>query len=144
MVFLQSSHGLHLLLVMTFVLVHHTLALIMLVYYNWLLHRFHSWREFRKSRCFIDANADSASHRRPSTPVVVAATRSSLTDHFEWAFFFVNAAPVMVWTHLVSGTYFFNRCPFVPIMVIAPWSILADDSLVLTFGAVLAEEFLIF
>jgi hypothetical protein len=49
----------------------------------------------------------------------------------------------MIRTHLVSSTYFFNRCPFVPVMVVAPWSIFADDSLLLTFGAVLTEEFLI-
>lgn len=75
---------------------------------------------------------------------MVTATRSILADDFERAFFFVDAAPVMVWTHLVSGTYFFNRCPFVPIMVVAPWPILANDLLVLTFCAVLAEELLIF
>ena len=140
MVFLQGAHGLHLLLVVTFVLVHHALALIMLIYDYWLGH-------LSYNRGFLNLNVNrpfSASHRGTSTPVVVVATRSPLTNNFVWAFFFVDAAPVMIRTHFVSGTNFFNRCPFVPVMVVAPWTIFADDSLLLTFGAVLTEEFFIF
>lgn len=75
---------------------------------------------------------------------MVAAARSPLAYHFERTFFFVDAAPVMVWAHFVSGAYFSNWCLFVPIMVAAPRSVLADNLLVLTFGAVLVEEFSVF
>ena len=111
------------LLTAVFVLMHKTLLTIMLN--SWYI-----WNCFLRLRNFWAFL--KRSHRRPTIPVVIFAARPFSTNNSEWTVFAINGGPVVIYTVFIAFANFYYRRPIVPIMVLARWSILANDFFVMT------------
>jgi len=145
MFFLHSPYNLHLLLVKNFIIVRHAIFLSTLFLLNRLFNfnficRFGLWRFslWRFGLCLIDCCIRDyfAStmfwfgwfyhHGGSSAPIMVFAAISQVTNNLVRGITLVNPGPVMVVARLIFFTDFNDWGSFIPIMIMAAWTINAD------------------
>jgi len=140
MFFLHSPYNLHLLLVKNLIIVRHAIFLSTFFLLNRLFDFNVLWR-FRLMRfgfCLIDCCLRDyfAStmfwfgwfyhHGGPSAPIMVFAAISQVTNNLVRGITFVNSGPVMVAARLIFFADFDDWGSFIPIMIMAAWTINAD------------------
>ena len=118
--FLNLSHHCKMLLIHSFVLMHHTASVL------WLLRLWLVWN-CSFAHCY---RFNNCSHWGAAIPIVVFAARSVRAHYSIWTILFIDVAPIMIYTVFVATANFFYRRSSVPVMIITIWAIFANNFLV--------------